>query len=204
MQACIFGPDRKKYSFKVMPTGPRNAPPVYTAMMHQFKAKWESLFNFRFPHAKPRGCHVIVNNILQWSSNTQEMLGYLECVLSTCPEYRLSLNLSKCDFLKDHVEYVGHNLTPSGNSSAESKYSLINDWPIPTMVKSLHAFICLCNFYSRCCPWFKVSLKLFGTLTHKSPGNSTIPFTFCTPDTESLFQQLKHNITSSPCLARLL
>ena len=171
-------------------------------MMRQLEDEWESLFSFRFPYAKPRGCRVIVDDILLWSSNTQELLGYLECVLSICLKYRLSLKLSKCDFLKDRVEYVGHNLTPAGNCPAESKYSLINDWPIPTTVKSLHSFICLCNFYSRYCPWFEVSLKPFRTLVRESPSTSTIPITFWTQDTTSLFQKLKQDITSSPCLAR--
>ena len=96
---AFFGPDGKKYTFKVMPFGPRNAPPVYTAMMRQLEDEWESLFSCRFPYAKPRGCRVIVDDILLWSSNTQELLGYLECVLSICLKYRLSLKLSKCDFL---------------------------------------------------------------------------------------------------------
>ena len=54
----------KKYTFKVMPFGLRNAPPVYTAMMQQLKDKWEALFDFHFPKANLRGCCIIVNDIL--------------------------------------------------------------------------------------------------------------------------------------------
>ena len=199
---AFFGPDGKKYTFKVMPFGPRNAPPVYTAMMRQLDDEWEALFDFRFPKAKPRGCRVIVDDILLWSSHTQELLGYLECVLSICLKYRLSLKLSKCDFLKDRIEYVGHDLTPNGNCPAESKYPLINDWPTPTTIKSLHSFICLCNFYSRYCPWFEVNLKPFRTLVRETPNTSAIPVAFWDSNTTSLFTSLKQDITSSPCLAR--
>ena len=199
---AFFGPDGKKYTFKVMPFGPRNAPPVYTAMMRQFEDEWETLFDFRFPNANPRGCRVIVDDILLWSSNIPELLGYLECVLSICLQYRLSLKLSKCDFLKERIEYVGHDLTPVGNCPAESKFTLIDDWPIPTTVKSLHSFICLCNFYSRYCPWFEVTLKPFRTLVREQPSTATIPTTFWSPSTTALFHKLKQDITSSPCLAR--
>ena len=34
---AFFAPDRNKYTFKVMPFGPRNAPAYYTAMMNCFQ-----------------------------------------------------------------------------------------------------------------------------------------------------------------------
>jgi RNase H-like domain found in reverse transcriptase/Reverse transcriptase (RNA-dependent DNA polymerase) len=183
-----------------MPFGPCNAPPVYTAMMQQFEDKWEALFDFRFLNANPRGCRVIVDDILLWSSNIPELLGYLKCVVSICMQYRLSLKLSKCDFLKERIEYVGHDLTPVDNCPAKSKYTLIDDWSIPTMVKSLHSFICLCNFYSRYCPWFEVTLKPFRTLVREQPSTATIPTTIWSPSTTALYHKLKQDITSSPCI----
>ena len=71
-----------------------------------------------------RGSRVIIDDILLWASNLQVVLLYFECVC-------------KCDFLKDRVEYVGHDLTPTGNCPAKSKFKMIAldyDGPI-TMIK---------------------------------------------------------------------
>ena len=40
---AFFAPDNRKYCFNVMPFGPTNAPPFYTAMMKYFKDKWDRL-----------------------------------------------------------------------------------------------------------------------------------------------------------------
>ena len=40
---AFFGPDAKKYTFVVMPFGPRNGPPTYTAMMRRLKDEWSTL-----------------------------------------------------------------------------------------------------------------------------------------------------------------
>ena len=43
-------------------------------------------------------------------------------------KYHVSFILDKCQFLKDRVEYVGHNLTLTGNVPSKSKFNMINDW----------------------------------------------------------------------------
>ena len=40
----FFGPDHKKYAFKVMPFGPVNSPIFYTSMMGNFREEWDALF----------------------------------------------------------------------------------------------------------------------------------------------------------------
>ena len=45
-----FGPDRKKYTFSMMPFGPRNAPAFYTCMMLIFRGEYDSLFKKHRPN----------------------------------------------------------------------------------------------------------------------------------------------------------
>ena len=49
----------------------------------------------------------------------------------------------------DHLEYVGHDLTPNGSCPATSKFNLIQDWPLPTNGLNLHSFLGLCSFYNQ-------------------------------------------------------
>ena len=46
-------------------------------------------------------------------------------------KFCLSFKLSKRDFFKDKVEYVGYDLTTNGNRPATSKFPLLQDWPLP-------------------------------------------------------------------------
>ena len=41
---AYFRPDGKEYTFIVLPFGPVNAPPFYTAMIRRFQAEWTHLF----------------------------------------------------------------------------------------------------------------------------------------------------------------
>ena len=41
---AFFAPDGKKYTYTVLPFGPVNAPPLYTAMIRRFQAEWMHLF----------------------------------------------------------------------------------------------------------------------------------------------------------------
>ena len=41
---AFFPPDNQKYMFLFMPFGPTNAPGLYSAMMKNFKEKWDMIF----------------------------------------------------------------------------------------------------------------------------------------------------------------
>ncbi len=149
---AFFSPDGEKSTFRVMPFGPRNAPGIYTCMMHALSTEWKALFHTRYPVAKHTGDCVIIDDILLYAVDKSDILHYLECCLEVCQKYRLSLKLSKCDFLKALVEYVGHDLTSDGNCPSKSKFDMITDWPLPATGNALHSLIQLCNFYNKYCP----------------------------------------------------
>jgi hypothetical protein len=96
-------------------------------MMHVLSTEWNALFKSWCPKAKHTGDRVIINDILLCVVDLPELLNYLECILFVCQKYRLSLKLSKCDFLKERVEHVGHDLTSEGNFPLQSKFNMITD-----------------------------------------------------------------------------
>ncbi|MGH7954887.1 MAG: reverse transcriptase family protein, partial [Gloeomargaritales cyanobacterium] len=202
---AFFAPDGKKYTYKVVPFGPRNAPAVYTAMMRQFRHEWDGMFQAaEDPTDGVYGSRVIIDDILLWSNGVAKLLRYFECVCKIFRRYRCSFRLDKCDFFKGRFEYVGHDITSEGNCPARSKFDLINDWPMPETTRSLHSFVGLVGFYSKFCPWFEVDLYEFRCLIqkHKHAPGGAIPVADWTAEHRALFAQLKHAVTSSPCLAR--
>jgi hypothetical protein len=169
--------------------------------MHVLSIKWNTLFKARHPNVKHTGDRVIINDILLFAICLLDLLNYLECVLIICQKYWLSLKLSKCNFLKDRVGYVGHNLTSKGNCPLKSKFDMITDWPLPATGQALHSHIQLCNFYNKYCPWLELKLKPLRRII-KLYHRQTIPAVVWTPELCLLFDEVKTGVTYSPCLAR--
>jgi hypothetical protein len=199
---AFFAPDDHKYCWPVMPFGPRNAPAFYTCMMGIFKGEWQALFRSRYPtDTSHLGSRIIIDDILLWSTIVAALLRLFECVCDIFMKYRVTFQLKKCEFLTNRIEYVGHDITPTGNCPAESKFDLIIDWPLPANGPSLGSFIGLLTFYNIYCPFFEIRVKPLRSLErqhHRKP----IPFALWTPPLVTLWDELKLSITSSPCLAR--
>ena len=104
----------------------------------------------------------VIDDILTWSTNLDFNLIYFECICKVFETYCASFRLDKCEFLKDRVEYVGHDLTPTGNVLAKSNSNIINDWKIPTSSQGLHSFIVLINFITTTCHTLKCVSHLCG------------------------------------------
>ena len=137
---AFFAPDDLKYCFNVMPFGPTNAPPFYTAMMKKFKTEWDKLFVIRALALKLFngkaislqgsdtiligtksliwGSKTIIDDILLWCDHKTLLLLYLKCVCEVFQKYRVSFRLDKCEFLNPRIEYVGHDVLTHGNCPA--------------------------------------------------------------------------------------
>ena len=220
---AFFTPDDLKYCFTVMPFGPTNAPGFYTAMMKDFKTEWDNLFIIRVTAMKTYkgmiitvtatnilmigntklvwGSKTIIDDILLWCAFQDLVLVLFTCVCEVFKKYRVSFRLDKCEFLKERVEYVGHDILRNGNCPAKSKFDLLNDWDLPTSGQSLFSFIGLVNFYHRYAPYMEIKLKPLRLLV-KQFYRKPIPPKSWTPELVKLFADLKICITSSPVLAR--
>ena len=220
---AFFAPDDLKYCFNVMPFGPTNAPPLYTVIMKDLKDEWDKLFIIRVVALKRHddalitltaaneimignkllvsGSKTIIDDILLWCACKRLVMVYFECVCEVLSKYRVSFRLDKCEFLKSRVEYVGHDILSKGNCPAQSKFDMVNDWPLPASGQSLFSFIGLVNFYHKYAPYMEMCLKPLRKLV-KTYYRKPIPPSAWTPEFVKLFSDLKSCITSSPVLAR--
>ena len=147
------------------------------------------------------GSKVIIDDVILHSTSISLLLLLYECYLRVYIKYRQSFRFDKCRFLSERFEFVGHDITHLGNTTARSKYGLLSQWQLPTTGDGLHSFISLINFYNRFCPLFEVKAKplrhAYTQYLHK-----VIPLTEWTPELKQLFEALKIDITSSPIIAR--
>ena len=57
--------------------------------------------------------------------------------------------LSKCDFYRDRIQYLGHIISEEGISVDPDKIEAIKNWPTPKNVIEVRYFMGLAGYYRR-------------------------------------------------------
>ena len=61
----------------------------------------------------------------------------------------LQISPEKAQLFRDHIKYLGHEVSAQGISIPPDYTSVIRDWPIPDNLKALRAFLGKCGYYQR-------------------------------------------------------
>ena len=85
------------YEFVVVPFGLTNAPATFMCLMNSVFSRHLEKFVLVFP-----------DDILVYSKNEEEHGEHLRLTLQFLREHCLYAKLSKCDFYKDRIQYLGH------------------------------------------------------------------------------------------------
>ena len=84
-------------------------------------------------------------------------------------EYGLVINVSKCQFGRDTIDFLGHRITHSGIMPLPDKVDAITQYNQPVTVKGLQEFVGMANFYRRFIPAAaQMMLPLLEALAGKS------------------------------------
>ncbi|XP_030580469.1 uncharacterized protein K02A2.6-like [Archocentrus centrarchus] len=95
---------------------------------------------------------VYLDDILMSGVNEADHLKNLDEVLVRLKEAGLRLKRSKCVFMQNDVEYLGHKVDAQGLHPVEKKVKAIMDTPTPTSVTELKAYLGLLNYYNKFLP----------------------------------------------------
>ena len=129
------------YQYKVMPFGMKNS-----------QATFQRLMNICLKDLE--GVEVYVDDIVIFSDTWEEHLKRLEQVLFRLKEANLTVNLSKSDFVKAKVVYLGHVVGHGVVTPIKAKVKSIIDYPIPENKKSLMRFLGMAGYYRKFCKNF--------------------------------------------------
>ncbi|XP_072088049.1 uncharacterized protein [Arachis hypogaea] len=119
---------------------------------------------------------------------------HLKIVLKILKERKLYAKLSKCEFWKEEVKFLGHVVSKGGIAVDPSKVEAVMEWERPTTVMEVRHFLGLAGYYQRFIEGFSRIALPMTKLTRKE-----VPFGWMLECEES-FQTLKHRLTSAPIL----
>ena len=129
--------NRGLYKPKVMYFGMTNSPATFQALMNLV---------FADLIAKEEVA-VYMDDILIYSKHLKEHCQVVRKVLKRLEHYDLYLKPEKCEFEKDSMEYFRMIICPGEVQMDPGKVAAVKDWPTPTTLKEVRAFIGFANFY---------------------------------------------------------
>jgi hypothetical protein len=119
-----------------MPFGLTNAPATFQSLVQDILRPHLDAFVI-----------VYIDDILIYSQNEAEHMQHVRKVLELLRQHKMYGKISKCEFFKEAVEYLGHIISSKGISTDPKKITTIQDWPQPKNIKELQSFLGLCNYY---------------------------------------------------------
>ncbi|KAK9391826.1 hypothetical protein NXF25_017413 [Crotalus adamanteus] len=180
------------FQFTVMPFGLKGAPAVFmqtiNAVLHQH------LY---------RGVLVYLDDILIYSKTMAEHIPLVREVLHKLLQAQLFVKLSKCEFHKTSIEYLGYKISAAGIEMDPGKVKAVLGWQAPRTRRQLQSFLGFANFYRQFVPHFaQVALPLTDMLrTRNSPARPRPGQQLAwSKESQAAFERLKALFAKEPIL----
>ena len=136
-----------------------------------------------------------LDDILVTGSTEEEHLKNLDAVLERLEKAGIKLKLSKCTFLQEKVEYLGHQISADGLQPTKEKVRAVKEAPVPSDVTQLKSFLGLLNYYAKFLPNLSNVLAPLHSLLKKPHKWSW------SSKQQEAFDTAKHLLTSDCLLA---
>jgi hypothetical protein len=173
-----------QYEFRVLCMGLTNAPATFQEAMNKVFA----------PHL---GKFVLVylDDIMVYSKSVEEHAVHLRQVLELLRQHKFLAKLSKCDFCRKEVKFLGHIVSEEGLRVDPKKVSAVQDWPVPLGVPQLRSFLGLANYFRKFIQAYSTIVTPLTSLTA-----SKVPWEW-DAKCQKAFEEVKTALTKAPVLA---
>jgi hypothetical protein len=129
-----------------MPFGLRNAGPSFQRHVNRAIRDCQAAFAW-------------VDDIVICSRNHEEHVIHVRQVLQALQDNGLVIHAEKCVWGVQELEYLGHKISAAGVLPLPSHVAAIQDFPRPSIIKELQAFLGMVNFYRRFLPSIARTLR---------------------------------------------
>ena len=135
-----------------------------------------------------------LDDILVYSPDMETHLKHLRQLFMKLREVDLKLKEVKCNFLKKHIQYLGHIVSGKGITPMPEKLECIKEMAPPKTPKEVKQFLGLIGYYRKFVPRFSDLARPLNVLTRKD-----VPFEW-TPICQESFELLKASLMTEPIL----
>jgi len=168
------------YCFNRLCFGLKSAPPIFQSVM-------DSVVK-----GIPR-VSAYLDDVVVGGANLAECKMHLESYLSQFEKYNIIINVDKCQFFKESIDYFGYRLNSTGLYPNPDKVVAIKNAPVPVNLTQLKSYLGLLNYYHKFLSLSSLS-EVMKPLTHKkSEWNWSA-------ECESAFLKTKYLIAEKFCL----
>ena len=143
-----------KWEFKRCPFGLAQASAYFQRLVNEVLS--ELTFSFSY-----------VDDILVYSPDMETHLEHLRKLFMKLREADLKLKEVKCNFLKKHIQYLGHIVLGEGITPMPEKLACIKDMPPPRIPKEVKQFLEFIGYYRKFVPRFSDLARPLNVLTRK-------------------------------------
>lgn len=92
---------------------------------------------------------VFLDDILIYSPTEELHREHVVMAFQKLKEHQLVVNFKKCEFGRQKLTYLGHEVSAEGVSAEANKIQAMQDWPTPTNIKGLRGFLGLTGYYRK-------------------------------------------------------
>ena len=170
--------------FRVLPFGLSSAGSTFSELMDKTLADTQHKF-----------ARAYLDDVIIFSKTFEEHLEHIETVFSRLRDAGLKLKMSKCDFLKCEVNYLGHVVSATGIKPDPEKVKTIQRLATPATVRDVRSFIGMCSYYRRFVPNFAKIAKPPTEVTKKNRRF------YWTDECQAAFETLCECLMEAPILA---
>ncbi len=171
------------YEFMVLPFGLCNGPSTFMNMMQDILRPYLDKY-----------CISYLDDILIYSNSLEEHKKHVNTILNTLRENKLQAKLSKCEFMKEKIEFLGFEISGNGIGMMNNKVKAILDWPTPRCVKDIRSFLGLAGYYRKFIHMFSNIVSSLNDLLKKETKF------YWTSEHQNSFETLKLKISQKPTL----
>ncbi|XP_074658644.1 uncharacterized protein LOC141911553 [Tubulanus polymorphus] len=169
------------YQYKVMPFGMKNSAASFQRLMNKV--------------VKGLVCVIVyLDDIIVFSTDWNEHLEQLRGLFQNLTAANLTINLSKSEFGKATVRYLGHVVGQGHVKPISAKIQTIIDYPVPIDKKSIMRFLGMAGYYRKFCRNFSSVVQPLTNLLKKDVK------LFWSKECQIAFESVKSLLTCSPVL----
>eukprot|EP00210_Caulerpa_lentillifera_P006538 g6244.t1 len=181
-----FTTGKANYCYCRMPFGLVNAPMSFARAIRKVLQQMEG-----------RSCvSCFMDDVCVYANGFEEHLKCLNDTLRVLHSCGLRLNITKCHFGYNSVDFLGHQLSNKGIETDSHKIDAISKWKTPDSVTEIRRFLGFCNYYRNFIHGYSDITEPILQMTRKH--QSTFQWSQAQNDS---FHRLKEALSNAPVLA---